>query len=122
MAAWWSPLLGGVGKNIMSVDSLPCDLQIPTTVLHLEWPSVSDSTMCGHRNGQSVPLRQQLSLWFQEVSGKDLRQDWISPPSVLLAFCSIHLCWLYLLRNTVFPVGAGREREKGWCQRKKKEH
>lgn len=52
-------------------------------------------------------LWEQWSLLSREVSGKELGLDWFSPPSMLLAFCSIHLCWLYLVGNTVFSCWGG---------------
>lgn len=54
-----------------------------------------------------------MLLMEQEMSGKDLGCDWFFPSAVLLAFCSIYLCWFYLIGNTVFSCWGGwKEGEK----------
>lgn len=66
-------------------------------------------------------LGDQWSQVSWEVSGKYLGCDWVSPPSLLLAFCSMHLCWLYQIENTVFFFWVGEKMEREHCQEGKKE-
>lgn len=68
-----------------------------------------------------MPRRDQRSQLSWEVSGKYLGPDWFSPPSLLLAFCSLHLCCLYLIGNTVFSFWMGEKMEREQCQEEKKE-
>lgn len=68
-----------------------------------------------------VLMRDQWSQVSWEVSGNDLGSDWVSPPSLLLAFCSMRLCWLYRIENTVFFFWVGEKMEREQCQEGKKE-
>lgn len=90
MAAWWSPLGRDSSRSATQTSNtatFPGELA----------PCVRQASHCLCGTVVIVP----------EMSGKALGRDLSPPPSVLLAFCSIHLCWRYLIGNTVFPCWGG---------------
>lgn len=90
-----------------SCEVFPCQLAAP--VRGAAWRLVPREI-----SGPSCPGRWR---------GKDLGCDWFSPPSPLLAFCSIRFCRLSLIERTLcFFSRAGEKMERRRCQERKKEH
>lgn len=106
MAAWWNafPGWGCVCGDAISASCLilicspwyPCTFHMAST--DQRPPLVSEILASGDSS----------HCWPRRRVGKVWENDWFfSPPFVLLAFCSIHLCLFNLIGNTVFSCWGG---------------
>lgn len=119
MAAWWSPH-SEVGwertPGLCSAFPVVCRHQQLCHILcgpHFQTvPHVSA--------GMASAVEATVVTVVRRGEWEGLGRDWLSPPSVLLAFCSLHLCRLYLLGNTVFSCWGGlREGERNGAKERR---
>lgn len=102
----WVPLPSvGLWGDIILAGSLYLACRCQQLCCLLGGLSSFNSSLCWR--SRPALLQEQWSLLSEEMQGKYLECDWFSPSSMLPAFCSIHTCWLYLIRNTAFPHWGG---------------